>query len=90
VDAGTLLFGAGIALGSAALGTCGEAAKGFIGRWVATSDKRRSFQHRTAVELQETLFEYFRTTSQIQLEEMKNFKATGQWGRHLAPDDVSD
>lgn len=53
----TLLVGAGIALGSAFLEIVTEAAKGWIARRNAIADKRTTFQHRTAVELQELLFE---------------------------------
>lgn len=53
----TLLAGAGIALGSAFLGIVSEGAKGWVARRNTIADRRAEFQHATAVELQETLFE---------------------------------
>jgi len=90
VDAGTLLLGAGVALGSAALGVVSETLKGWFGRRYSIADKRTVFRHRTAVELQETIYQLMRTTGAIHHADTTAARQSGVWGRTLASNDLNE
>ena len=82
----TLITGAGIALGSAFLGTVTEAMKSWVVRRNTIADRKSAFQHRTAVELQELLYELMRSSVAMLEADVDAFKMTGNWGNHLVPD----
>lgn len=90
MDTTALLLGAGIALGSATLGVVSEALKGWLVRRNTNADKRKAFQHRTAVELQETIYEMMRTSLAMYFSDTMAYRATGQWGRNRAPVDIDE
>lgn len=73
----TLLTGAIIALGSAFLGIGSEAAKGWIVRRTTIRDKKTVFQHGTAVELQELLYELMRSSIVLHHANVDAFKKSG-------------
>ncbi len=79
MDAGTLLFGAGIALGSAALGFITEAAKGWLLRRTTNEDKRKAFQHRTAIELQETVIATNPQFASIYFWNLSHYRRSREW-----------
>jgi hypothetical protein len=90
MDAATLLLGAGIALGSAAVGVVSEALKGWLVRRTTNEDKRKAFQHRTAVELQETLFRMGQQTNAFYFWNAAHFRETRHWGGAGLPPERDD
>lgn len=86
----TLLAGAAIALGSAFLGVISEAAKSWITRRTTIEDKKKAFQHRTAVELQETIHDLLRGISDMHDDDVRANRKTGNWGVGHIPTGVGE
>lgn len=85
MEVATLLTGAAIALGSASLGVVSEAIKGWISRRTNIEDRRKAFQHRTAIELQEALHDVAQEVQQVFLWYMIKYNQTKQWGDPSMP-----
>lgn len=85
MDYAALLVGAAIALGSAFLGIVSEAGKSWISRRTSIADKKTAFQHQTAVELQETLYDAVQQTERLYIWYLVKHKDTGVWGDPSLP-----
>jgi hypothetical protein len=53
-------------------------------------DKLNSFQHQTLLELQETLMDLTRKTSQIHFQDMLAYKKTGKWQKQMFEEGLSE
>jgi hypothetical protein len=84
------LLGAGVALGSAAVGVISDVAKGWFARSSIIRDKKANFTHSTAAELQETLFEWFRSIAACHHADVLAFKQSGSWGRNQVGEELAE
>jgi hypothetical protein len=61
-----------------------------VGRRDQLAERRNNFQRQTLLELQEAISDIARTTASMHLGDLKSVKQTGEWQKHLYPEDLDE